>query len=245
MRPLVFKQIIANIYRIYFSINIAPRKFELEKTAKCLILAPHADDETIGCGGLIAKNPTQFDVYCLTNGFKGIPEPISYEEKIAIRKKEFFETMEKAGVNYYHFFEDIDDKRLIMRYDKFKTISLSDYDYIFIPNILDQHRDHKSVAIMLKELMKDRPYKKNVKIVMYEIWSTLAAPNIYIDIEDTITKKINLLQNYKSQIKSHDYIRAVEGLNAYRGLAPHLQYAEAYCMLDVNDFKRICKVYSI
>ena len=98
--------------------------------------------------------------------------------------------MEKAGVNYYHFFEDIDDKRLIMRYDRFRTINISDYDYIFIPNILEQNRDAKAVAILLSQLFKDKPHKKDLKIVMYETWLTLALPNVFVS--KTLSPFINI-----------------------------------------------------
>ena len=38
---------------------------------KCLVLAPHADDESIGCGGLLLKYPNNFEVVVLTDGRKG------------------------------------------------------------------------------------------------------------------------------------------------------------------------------
>ncbi|MDD3594264.1 MAG: PIG-L family deacetylase [Candidatus Gastranaerophilales bacterium] len=246
MRKLIFKNLISHIYRIYFSINLQPRELHFKKDARCLILAPHADDESIGCGGVLLKYPKMFDVYCLTNGFKGVEIPnLTYEEKIEVRKNEFIEAMEKAGVNYYSFFEDVDDKRLIMRYDKFSSINVSHYDYIFIPNILDQHRDHKAVALMLNELLKDKAHKHNVKIVMYEVWTALALPNFFVDIEDVMDAKIELIKTHKSQIATRDYTNKVRGLNSYRALGPQRQYVEAYCVLELNEFKKICKMYSI
>jgi len=247
IKLLAFKQLIAHLYNIYFSINLKPQALNFKENTKCLLLSPHADDETIGCGGTILQYPSFFDVYCLTNGFKGIKNypDLTYEDRIAIRKKEFTEAMEKAQVNYYYFFEDIDDKRLVMRYDRFKTINISEYDYIFIPNLLDQQRDHKAVAVLLNELLKDKPHKKDVKIVMYEVWSALALPNAFIDIENTIEDKMKLLETYKSQNETRDYLGTIRGLNLYRGLAINRKYVEAFCMLDISDFKKICKLYSI
>ncbi len=246
LKNIIFKHLISHVYRIYFSINLPPKEFKIEEDTKCLILAPHSDDETIGCGGLLLKHPEIFDVYCLTNGFRGIiGNELTYEEKIATRRNEFFSVMDKLGVNYYQFFDDVDDKRLIMRYDKFKKINISQYDYIFIPNILDQHRDHKSVSILLNELLKERPYKKNLKIFMYEVWSALAVPNVFIDIEDVIDKKIELIEMYKSQIQTRDYVNKIRSLNSYRALSVQKEYVETYTRLDVNDFKKICKMYTI
>jgi len=243
IKSILFKQLISRLYNLYFSVNLTPKELEITDNTKCLLLSPHADDETIGCGGTLLQHSSKFDVYCLTNGFKGIKNPeMTYEERVETRKKEFVEAMEKASVNYFHFFEDIDDKRLVMRYDRFKTINISDFDYIFIPNILDQHRDHKAVAVLLNELLDYKPHKKDVKIVMYEVWQTLALPNAFVNIENTIEDKINLLETYKSQNATRNYTETIRGLNLYRGLTPRCKYAEAFTVLDINEFKKICKV---
>lgn len=44
---------------------------EIEPNDKCLIIAPHADDESIGCGGILLKYPQNFEVVVLTDGGKG------------------------------------------------------------------------------------------------------------------------------------------------------------------------------
>lgn len=38
---------------------------------KCLVIAPHADDESIGCGGLLLTYPQNFEVVVLTDGRRG------------------------------------------------------------------------------------------------------------------------------------------------------------------------------
>lgn len=59
---------------------------------KICILAPHADDESIGCGGLLAKYGSQCDVILLTdgrlNGNGNTPE-----ETVKIREAEFAAVM--------------------------------------------------------------------------------------------------------------------------------------------------------
>ena len=45
-------------------LNINPK-------ARILVLAPHADDETIGCGGFLLKYGKQCDVVLLTDGRYG------------------------------------------------------------------------------------------------------------------------------------------------------------------------------
>ena len=40
----------------------------IDEKARILIVSPHPDDETIGCGGILAKYGSQCDVVVLTDG---------------------------------------------------------------------------------------------------------------------------------------------------------------------------------
>ena len=48
--------------------------FELQKNEKILVVAPHPDDESLGCGGLMSKYGKQCDVLLLTDGRRGKSE---------------------------------------------------------------------------------------------------------------------------------------------------------------------------
>jgi len=123
----------------------------------------------------------------------------------------------------------------------FEKINIADYDYIFLPNILDQHRDHKAVSILLKELLKHKKHKKHLKIVFYEVWQTLALANYYVNIADVKKQKTELIDSYKSQNPT-SYSSRILGLNTYRGSEQNP--AEAFCMMDIGSFKKICKIYN-
>ena len=239
----LFRFLIARIYKVFLASNT--KFLPLELTNKnCLCLAPHADDESIGLGGALLQYGELFDIICLTNGSLGIHEDISKKEKTAIRKDEFLKAMEQLKVKSYDFWEYCDDRSLILNSEYFSKINIADYDYIFLPNIIDQHRDHKAASILLKELLKYKKHKKNLRIIFYEVWQALALPNFYVDISNVSKEKLSLLQTYKSQIANNDYTKIL-GLNTYRGLAPHLEAVEAFCAVDVKMFKKICKIYNI
>ena len=51
--------------------------FELQKNEKILVVAPHPDDESLGCGGLMSKYGKQCDVLLLTDGRRGKSEGLS------------------------------------------------------------------------------------------------------------------------------------------------------------------------
>ncbi len=242
-KHFLFDFLISKIYRAYLAINISFEPLEFDKQPKCLCIAPHSDDESIGMGGTLIQKNELFDVVCITNGacrFK-----TEKKEKIDIRKNEFEQVMQKIKPNSYSFFEHIEDRELILHSKDFRNIDISNYDYIFIPNLIDQHRDHKAVSILLKELLEDKQYKKTLKIAFYEVWQTLALPNYYVDISDIIDAKKDLINTYKSQLASKDYTQKIIGLNNYRGLVPDLDYVEAFCLMDIPKFYEICKIYNL
>lgn len=225
------------------TINLKPTELVLKEGQKGLCLVPHADDESIGMGGLLSLYPKNFDVILLTDGRKGIKD-ISAEEAIKIREEEFKCALEAAGgVNSSKFLR-AEDKKLLDSFDLFKTINISSYDYIFVSNIIDQHPDHKAVSLLLKRLLESgAKAKSDLKICFYEVWSTLGLVNAFVDISEKIEIKKAMINCYKSQTVQKDYEYHALGLNQYRGMLKDKKYVEAFCVLDVNDFLKICDIY--
>ena len=242
-KNFLFNFLISKIYRAFLPMNIKYIPLEIKDSDKCLCLAPHPDDESIGMGGTLIKYGKNFDLICMTNGSAGVIKEVPHEKRVEKRKIEFDEAMKKLNLNSSAFHEQIEDRELILHPEQFNKTEIADYDYIFVPNIIDQHRDHKAVSILLNELIKHKKHKKNLKIVFYEVWQTLAIPNFYIDISDVIEQKTDLIETYKSQICANDYTKIL-GLNSYRGLSTNLAAAEAFCVMDTKIFKKICKIYS-
>lgn len=211
---------------------IYPKPLQIESTDKILVLAPHADDESIGCGGFLFKYAKQCKVVCLTDGRLGDPN-VPMNELMRIRKEEFISAMNFAVVEDYQFL-NIQDGNLLNEFDRFKEIDFESYDYIFIPNILDQHPDHKAVGIHLAKLLKSKKIKS--KICMYEVWNALALPNSYIDISDIPEKKKEMVSLYQSQTKHIDYQNRILSLNNYRGMSVGAEFAEVYSCVSATEF---------
>lgn len=225
------------------TINLKPSELVLSENTKCLCLVPHADDESIGMGGLLSLYPKNFDVILLTDGRKGIKD-VSVEDAVKIREEEFKCALEVAGrVNNYKFLS-AEDKKLLDNFDLFKTIDISDYDYIFAPNIIDQHPDHKAVSLLLSRLLQSgTKVKSDLKICFYEVWSTLGLVNAFVDISDVIDSKKAMINCYKSQITLKNYEYHALGLNQYRGMLKDKKYVEAFCVLNADDFLKIADLY--
>lgn len=224
------------------SINLKPQEFLIKPEDKCLCLSPHADDESIGMGGTLSLFPDNFNVILIADGQKGIKD-LPVQEIIELREEEFKNALSVAGIKEYSFLR-APDKKLLESYEFFKTIDISKYDYIFIPNIIDQHPDHKAVSLMLEKLLKSGiKLKSNLKICFYEVWSTLGLVNNFINISEVVDKKKQMIECYKSQTAQKDYVYHALGLNQYRGMLKDKKFVEAFLILNIDDFYKICEIY--
>lgn len=190
----------------------------IKKDDKILVVAPHPDDESIGCGGLLALYGNQCDVVVITDG--------DNRKKISniasIREKEFEKAMSHAGVEDYKCLR-IPEGQIKEYKRKIEEIIFDRYDHVFVPNRYDEHKDHVNVYRVVNSLIK-----RKTKLYEYEVWSPLRKPNIYLNISEICEKKIQMIQAHESQTKELDYVGMIMGLNAYRGRSHGYPYAECY-----------------
>lgn len=189
---------------------------------KCLIISPHPDDESIGCGGLLLKFNKNCDVIVLTDGCKG-----GTDDEFTVsqtRKIELDEAMAYANIDNYKNLM-IHDRMVKYNLDKLNSLDIGKYDYVFVPNSNEFHVDHFCILKKVKKLLK---FSYKTRIVCYEVWSPLPNPDLYLDISDVIDKKAELIGHYKSQIKFNDYVNRTIALNYYRGMRAGTEYAEAF-----------------
>lgn len=88
---------------------------------------------------------------------------------------------------------------------------------LFIPWFGEENVDHKETYEIDSNLIRKITSQIKIQIWMYEVWTPLV-PNVSIDITQQMIIKKQALRFHKSQLKSLDYISAINGLNAYRGL---------------------------
>ncbi len=231
---------------------------EIKETDKILIIAPHPDDEAIACGGFILKYHKQIDVLCVnSSGVKYSQDTLSAEEIADNRCKEFVKVMEFAGINNYYIEKIWGVPPMINQIKKhfndyLKNFDFKDYDYIFVPHSLDAHIEHRYVGNkLLKCFLFKTGYKRNLKIVRYELWSTIQKPNCYVDITDYVQQKEEMINAYVSK-RAAGYAKRILGLNCYRALQIDVlnpeKYVEAYYIEDVIKYMYnfpIDKIFSI
>lgn len=218
----------------------------IKKTDKILIIAPHPDDEVIACGGFISRYASQIDVLCInSSGVKYNWDTLSAEEIAEVRCNEFKDTMKKAGVKKYSITKIWGVPPMIDKikgnFDKYASeFNFKEYDYILVPHKQDEHIEHRYVGnVLLKQILRKTGYKPSLKIVRYELWSTINKPNYYEDITNFVQNKMDLIKNYESRKNSH-YGERILGLNKYRTLIPYFnnpeKYVEAFYVESVQDY---------
>lgn len=218
----------------------------IKPTDKILIIAPHPDDEVIACGGFIAKYHNQIDVLCVnSSGIQYPGETMSAEDVAKVRCDEFYSTMQLAGVNKCYI-EKLWGKPVMIEemeshYDDYLSrFNMKDYDFILVPHKEDAHPEHRFVGnVLLKNFIKKQGCKESLKILRYELWSPLKAPDHYEDITDFVNKKRELILNYKIR-DGRNYAERILALNKYRTLKPFFakpeNYVEAFFVDDLKIY---------
>ena len=212
----------------------------IKDTDRVLVVAPHPDDESIGCGGLLAMYGNQCDILLLTDGRKGYDssDDVNENELVEIREKELLSAAEIANVRKVYTLR-IPDGTASVNSEKIKAYDITPYDIIFVPNRQERHKDHCVVACIFDEMRKRQ--KPATQIYEYEVWSPLNAPTHSLNITDIINVKEKMVAQYKSQIKYVDYVGMALSLSKYRGAGIKVEYAEAF--LYVPNQSLLKKLY--
>ncbi len=194
-----------------------PRELDLSLARKVLVFAPHPDDETLGCGGTLARLsklcPVKVALVTDGSGAGGLPAGAG-----VLRQAEFVKALEVLGINDSvqlnqpdGFFEGNAELAASVQklLDEYKP------DWVFLPSTLDYHRDHVRIAAFLAPLCRRAPSVR--QLLFYEIWAPVPATHV-VDITEQADIKGSALAAHATAMVCGDYQRAVDGLNRYRGL---------------------------
>jgi len=215
------------------------------KAKTILIIAPHPDDEVLGCGGTIAKftkNGVTAFLCIVTKAYspdwtesflKKRPEEVATANKILGIKKTFFLNFPTVKL------DTIPQKELNHAIDD--VIGQIKPETLYIPHPGDLNKDHRLVAEAA--LVACRPGKQNIRrILSYETLSETEwgqeiepfTPNVYVDISDTIRFKLNAMKTYKSELKPFPHPRSLKTIKALaqkRGSESGVKLAEAFKLI--------------
>jgi len=196
-----------------------------------LVLAPHPDDETIGCGGSLRLHVERGDrvaVVFLTSGELGL-DHLPPVEAHRIRETEAEAAAQILGLHALSFLR-LPDWQLGENLDAGRStlspfIEREQPGLIYVPHPGEWHPDHRATFSMLAAALPSAP----PEIRCYEVWTPLAVHSEVEDITSTIAHKLRAIRCYQSQLATFRYDRSARGLAAYRGaLASRTRYAEVF-----------------
>lgn len=218
-------------------------------TRNVLFIAPHPDDETLGCGGAILKHKENGDnIYWLIvtkayeqDGFAG--------DMIARREHEIQTVAERYAFDATY--------RLNLRSVALDAYPLKDLvsaigdvirktqaDMLYIPNGADVHSDHDVVFNASWSCTKAFRYPTVREVYVYETLSETEfaapyakngfVPNTFLDISPYLEQKNRILNLYASEVADHPFPRSTRNVTALatlRGAQIGVSYAEAFVCL--------------
>lgn len=222
---------------------------EVDAGLKVLVLAPHQDDEVLGCGGsicLYARQRAEVKVLYLTDGSLGGLDDTGSE--LALHRR----TEAKEGLFelscYDATFLNHPDMTLKCEPETVNEVLkvLEEFrpDKIFVPFFFELHPDHMAAGKIIAHAMQWYPY--DVDIYNYEVWTPLS-PNVLIDISETIDAKSKALAKHVSQLKMINYIDKIRGLNAYRSITAgrNALYCEAFIKCSRTEHLKMAKLLGV
>jgi LmbE family N-acetylglucosaminyl deacetylase len=189
---------------------------------KELVVAPHPDDEAIGCGGIVAQNAAEgsrISVAFLSSGECGIPSKAA-PDAVREREREAVAAAEILGVAELHFLRAPDGQIEAQCEKTARTLAdvLRDDppDLIRIPHPLDGHADHHAAWPVVQNALRIAGIP-TPQILAYEVWTPMTTPDYTEDISSVMERKLAAIRCYASQLQQLPYDRGIAGLNAYRG----------------------------
>jgi LmbE family N-acetylglucosaminyl deacetylase/glycosyltransferase involved in cell wall biosynthesis len=204
---------------------------------RVLVLAPHPDDESLGCGGALILHARHHDpvkVVVLTDGAAGdAGNRYRRDEYIALRQREAREACDVLGIADLEFWSFPDGEltpdgapldRLVRLLDGYQPT------LVYAPSPLEFHPDHRATAALLWRALQRVPPPGEVAFFEY---NRPLHVNTLIDITPVIEQKTRACDAYRSQLANYPYTDCAVGLNRYRALTVSAvsRYAEGYVLM--------------
>lgn len=201
-----------------------------------LVVAAHPDDETIGCGGAIARHIDRGDtvtVLVATSGEATSGRPASGSDVRAAREDECRAACAALGAGPPTFARLPDGGLAACTDDLTEVIAERGREYgaVYVPCLLDPHRDHRAANVALAGA------GLSADVYGYEVWAP-GPVDVLLEVTGAYPRKEAALRCYATALDRVDYVRTAAGLAAYRSAAGGLGgrgMAEGFVRLSATE----------
>lgn len=215
---------------------------------RVLVVAPHMDDEVLGCGGTIVRHVGAGDevmvVFCANRvyGHRYDEAADAAERAAALAAKEV--------LGYAHArFLGLPDERLDGPVQDL-LVALEPVVEDFRPQLVyscfwgDNNQDHRGVFAAMRVVT--RPWSRSgaADVLLYEVPSSTDQtppipaeaflPNRYVNIEAAIDAKVAAMRCYQTEERAFPHPRSEQGIRVYaqkRGMECGFTHAEAFMVM--------------
>jgi LmbE family N-acetylglucosaminyl deacetylase len=205
----------------------------MTQTVARAIIAPHCDDETLGCGGLLAKYADECGVIVLA-------------EANETREKEFLRAQEILGYPRVDFLGipdgdlGIDMRGLVRALDQVLSVWRPRELYLPFPSLHQDHIAAYEAGMRTSRLSMTEGHHFIPSVFVYDVavYDTTLYPNdlkwnVFESLtEDQIDRKVEALEAYSSQAVTGPHpVNSVKQMAHVIGNARQVAWAEQYALI--------------
>lgn len=227
-----------------------PGRCESPSAQSILVVAPHYDDEVLGCGGLIARRiaaGAAVRILFLSDGGRereANEDREAYAERRRAEAGRVAELFGWAGSEHLNLPDGELAERIVEIESALERALLAQRpELLLLPSPLEISSDHRAAFLAALRLLS--PLRtgellaaiEGMEILLYEVNHPLD-PDVLVDVSSQGEQIREAMAIYGSQEEKHPYASAGLGLRRYRtlSLGPEVALAEGYRRLTVADF---------
>ena len=181
----------------------APQLWAPKGGEKVLVVAPHPDDEVLGCGGTIIRHLQAHDnvhIVIVTDGrlsrFGGLDEELIAQER-AHEAKAACRLLGEVELQLLGFPEgEWEEANLVAELET--ILEKVQPDYIYVPSWLDYHPEHVKVARSISQVVSK---SQSVRIYTLHI-PLMSLVNVRISVADEMPRLRQIFDSYYTQTES-------------------------------------------
>lgn len=215
---------------------------------KILVIAPHMDDEVLGCGGTIVRHTDKGDEVSVCVVANRAYHHEYDPARIAEEKEDCRGAQRVLGYRELLFLDMPDERLDACQVDLIvpieKVVNRLRPEVVYLPHRGDLNQDHRAVFEAVRVACRPYAAHRVGTLRAFEVPSSSDqvpsisewpfCPTVYVNIAEVLDRKIQAMTCYRSETRAFPNPRSAEGLAIHakkRGMEVGMNAAEAFMLL--------------